>query len=373
MRGLTAARASEPVAARSSVPLKARTAEPRAARITLAHIAREIVPSATLALLLAAAPSTAAAAEPWAPQSALFQINFRWASITLLVAAAGIALGLFGGALYRRRQAGVRPGSREIERHSLGHRLSHWLNAIGFLLAMGTGALLTVSWIPNPFALPLLYTLHYFGAAAILLGLGGTAVHALTTGASRRHRLLPDGETLRTAGIELLAYAGLVGDRGILGFSGLQWPAEWRRGMERAVGFQGFPAEGKYLATQRLLSYPLWVLVSLAVVATGLLKALRYAYPLPGSVVFWATRIHDWAFIGTIVMLFVHVAAVVLVRTNWPLLRSMFTGKVSLAYVQAIHGRWYQELLRESAGRTGSAAAPHPSPRPSPGGGGAPQ
>jgi len=327
---------------------------------------------AALALLLTAAPS-AAAAEPWAPQSTLFQLNFRWASITLLVSAAGIALGLFGGAFYRRRQAGLRPGSREVERHSVGHRVSHWLNAIGFLLAMGSGAVLTVSWLPNPFALPLLYTLHYVGAAAILLGLGGTAVHALTTGASRRHRLLPDGETLRTAGLELLSYAGLVGDRGVLGFSGLQWPVSLRREIERAVGFQGFPAEGKYLATQRLLSYPLWVLVSLAVVATGLLKALRYAYPLPRTVVFWATRVHDWAFIGTIVMLFIHVAAVVLVRTNWPLLRSMFTGKVSLAYVQAVHGRWYQELLRESAGRAAGAAAPSPSPRPSPGGGGAPQ
>lgn len=335
---------------------------------------RAIVPAATLFLLLVAGRSGAAAAEPWAPQSTLFQLNFRWASITLLVTAAGIALGLFGGAFYRRRQRGIRPGSAEVERHSPGHRLSHWLNALGFLLAMGSGALLIVSWLPNPFALPLLYTLHYVGAAFILLGLGGTAVHALTTGVSSRHRLLPDRETLRDAGIELLAYAGLVGDRGILGFPGLQWPAGWRRGMERAVGFQGFPAEGKYLATQRLLSYPLWVLVSLAVVATGLLKAVRYAYPLPGGVILWATRIHDWAFVGTIVMLFVHVAAVVLVRTNWPLLRSMFTGRVSLAYVQAVHGRWYQELLRESAGSwAGPTAEPHPSPKPSPGGGGTPQ
>lgn len=304
--------------------------------------------SVPLAVALSLAPATALAAEPWAPQSALFQLNFRWASLTLLAAAAGIALGLFGGTFYRRRRPGIRPGSSVVERHSIGHRISHWINALGFLVALVTGALLTVSWLPSRFPLTVLYTLHYAGAALILLGLGGTAVHALTTGASRRHRLLPDRETLRDAGIEMLAYAGLVGDRGILGFERLQWPAAWRREIERAVGFRGFPAEGKYLATQRLLSYPLWVLVSLAVVASGLLKAIRYAYPLPAAAVRWATIIHDWAFIATIVMLIVHVAAVTLVRTNWPLLRSMFTGTVSLAHVRAIHGRWYEELLREA-------------------------
>ena len=301
----------------------------------------------------------------WSPQSALFQLNFRFASIALLCAAAGIALGLFGTALYRRRRPAISGG--QVERHSPGHRLSHWLNAIGFILALITGALLYLQWLPNPFGLPLVYTLHYVGAAAILVGLGGTAVHALTTGASRHHRLLPTAESLRRTGLHLIAYAGLVGDQGILGFPGLQWPAAWRRAVERAVGFHGFPPEGKYLATQRVLSYPLWVLVSLAVVSTGLLKAVRYAYPLPAGVILWSTRLHDWAFYGVQVMLFVHVAAVVLLRTNWPLLRSMFTGKVPLAYVRAVHGRWYEELVREAAARE-QTAAPGPAPRPSPGG-----
>lgn len=183
-------------------------------------------------------------------------------------------------------------------------------------------------------------------------------MHGLTTGASRRHRLLPDRETLRDAGIELLSYVGLVGDQGVLGFPGLQWPTAWRREVERAVGFRGFPPEGKYLATQRLLSYPLWVLVSLVVVATGLLKAMRYAYPLPAAVVRWSTILHDWAFIATIVLLSIHVAAVTVVRSNWPLLRSMFTGTVSLEHVRAVHGRWYLELLREMEANTAAGSAP---------------
>lgn len=332
------------------------------------HIRAAVRRAAALAGALGLFPAAALAAEPWAPQSALFQLGFRWASITLLAAAAGIALGLFGGAFYRRRRPGIHPGTSQVERHSPGHRISHWVNAAGFLLAIGSGALLTVSWLPGAFPLTALYTAHYAGAALILLGLGGTAVHALTTGASRRHRLLPDRETLRDAGLELLAYAGLVGDRGILGFGSLQWPAALRREIERAVGWQGHPPAGKYLATQRLLSYPLWVLVSLVLVATGLLKAVRYAYPLPAGVVRWATILHDWAFIGAIVMLFVHVASVTLVRTNWPLLRSMFLGTVSLTHVRAVHGRWYEELVLE----TGTApAAPGAEPEPvHPGAGG---
>lgn len=343
-------RAARPAAA-PSLPL--RTARPAVAPSLPLR-------AALLAAALCTAPVPALAAEPWAPQSALFQLGFRWASITLLATAAGIALGLFGGAFYRRRRPSIQAASGQVERHSAGHRISHWVNAAGFLLAIGTGALLTFSWLPSPFPLTLLYTLHYLGAVLILLGLGGTAVHALTTGVSRRHRLLPDRETLRGAGLELLAYAGLVGDRGILGFAGLQWPAAWRREIERAVNYQDHPPAGKYLATQRLLSYPLWALISLAVVATGLLKAMRYAYPLPAAVVRWSTIIHDCAFIAAIVMLFVHVAAVTLVRTNWPLLRSMFLGTVSLAHVRAVHGRWYEELLREleSSAEAPGAGAP---------------
>lgn len=310
--------------------------------------------------------AASAATEPWSPQSQLFQLNYRFASITLLFAAAGIALGLFGVSFFRRRRPALQGRSGQVERHSIGHRVAHWLNALGFIAATLSGAML-LKWLPNPLDLTLVYTVHYLGAGAILLGMGGTAVHALTTGASQRHRLIPRGETVRWALTGLLSYAGLVGDQGILGFKGLQWPASLRKSIEDSLGFQGFPAEQKYLASQRVLSYPFWVLVSLAVVSTGLLKAVRYAYPTPNAIVLWATRIHDWAFYGTLVMLFVHVAAVVLVRTNWPLLRSMFTGKVPLQYVRAVHGRWYEELVREQEGKE-RTAGPRPLPRPNPGG-----
>ena len=117
-----------------------------------------------------------------------------------------------------------------------------------------------------------------------------------------------------------------------------------------AVGFTGFGREGKYLAAEEVLSYPLWALVGLAIVSTGILKAARYAYPLPLSVVKWLTIVHDWAAVGTVVMLFAHVGALVLVRTNWPLFGSMFTGKVREAYEKEHHGEWYEELVAEVEG-----------------------
>ena len=282
----------------------------------------------------------------WTPGSDLFRLNFRFASILLLVAAAGIAFGLVGTALFRHRKPQLDVKAGQVRRHTAGHMLTHWVNAVGFLLATGTGAIM-LKWVMLPVDKVLLYSLHYTGAGLILIGLVATAVNASAKGTSTVHRLIPRAAQVREAFLELLGYAGLVGDRGILGFRRLQWPASVRREIEQAVGFTGFGHEGKYLAAEEVLSYPFWALVGLAIVTTGLLKAARYAYPLAGGVVKWITIIHDWAAVGTVVMLCVHVGALVLVRTNWPLFASMFTGKVSLPYVKEVHGEWYRELIEQ--------------------------
>lgn len=295
------------------------------------------------------------AADPWQPMGELFALNFRFASITLLMVAAGIALGLLGIALFRIRGARLNAAAGSIRRHSAGHMLTHWLVGIGFLLGIYTGALL-LDWLPFALGLRTTYLLHYIGSSAILLGLMATIVYALTRGTTSKHRLIPTWKQIGQVIVDLFAYAGLVGDRGILGFKGLQWPAAIRREVEKTLGFKGFHREGKYLVTEKVLSYPLWALVSLAVVATGLLKAARYAYPMGGDVIKWSTIIHDWAAVASVIMLGVHVAAVALVRTNWPLMRSMFTGKISAAHIQAVHGEWYDELVAE-AQRSGTDAS----------------
>lgn len=288
----------------------------------------------------------AAEGDAWAPKSELFQLNFRLGTALLLVAAAGIAVGLLGTAIFRHRRVQLNVAKGEVRRHTIGHMLMHWVNAVGFLLAVFTGAVM-LKWISLPMDKALLYTLHYVGAGAILVGFVATAVNAAAKGTTTVHRLIPKGQQVREAFMELLGYAGLVGDRGILGFRKLQWPAGLRAEVEKSVGFKGFARGGKYLAAEEVLSYPLWALVGLAIITTGILKAGRYAYPLPGGVVKWVTIVHDWAAVGAVVMLFVHVAALVLVRTNWPLFASMFTGKVSSEYAKEHHAEWYDEVVTQ--------------------------
>lgn len=302
-----------------------------------------------------------AAGEPWQPNSDLFKLNFRFASLALLLTAAAIGIGLLAAVLFRIRKVRLNLKTGAVQRHSTGHVLMHWVNAGGFLLATFTGAVM-LKWIPVTMEMGLLYTLHFIGAGAILMGFVSTAVHATTKGTTSRHRLIPTGHQIRETFIELLAYAGLVGDRGILGFRQVQLPTDLRRSVEKSVGFQGFGRTGKYLAAEEVLSYPLWALVGLAIIGSGILKSIRYAYALPPAVVKWTTIIHDWAAVATLVMLAAHVGALVLVRTNWPLLASMFTSKVSVAHVKEVHGAWYDELVKEAdkagSGKVAASAQP---------------
>lgn len=302
----------------------------------------------------------AAPGDAWSPKSSVFQVNYRFATIALLLLAGGIAFGLFATNLFRVRRARINKATGDVQRHTVGHILTHWMNAIGFLLATFTGAVM-LKWLPITISKPMLYTLHYIGAGAILIGFVGTVVNALTKGTTQKHRLIPTGHQVHETFLEVLAYAGLVGQNGILGFRGVQWPASLRREIEKGVGFKGIGREGKYLAAEEVLSYPLWALIGLLIISSGILKAARYAYPLPHAVVQTVTVIHDWTAVGTVVMLVLHIAPLVLVKTNWPLFTSMFNGgKVRVDYVKNVHGKWYDELLHEGQADVAPIIKPAP-------------
>lgn len=283
----------------------------------------------------------------WEPKSALFRLNFVFAQLVLFLLAVGIALGLWR-AFFARRRPALDPRAGELQRHSAGTIAMHWLNAIGFILALASGAMI-LRWVDSWFDKATLYLLHYVGAALILIGFVAVGVNAKVYG-GRHTRIIPRGADIRDAIVELIAYLGLVGDRGLLGFPFPRWPAPVRRRIERALGVPsgGAHAGGKYLPTEHTLSYPLWAIVGLALIATGVVKAVRYVYSVPGSFIEWMTTLHDWAAIATVFIFAAHVAAVVLVRTNWPLLRSMFTGRVPADYARERHARWYHEEVAEA-------------------------
>jgi thiosulfate reductase cytochrome b subunit len=129
------------------------------------------------------------------------------------------------------------------------------------------------------------------------------------------------------------------------GVFGIQMPVVVRRPVQRvlrALKIVPDPA-GKYLATEKVLSYTVWsVLIGLTVI-TGLIKTLHYLIPMPGGLRQAVTFLHDGATIFLLIFLGIHVAALVLVPRNWPLLKSMFTTRVSRAYAKEHLPLWTDE------------------------------
>ena len=104
------------------------------------------------------------------------------------------------------------------------------------------------------------------------------------------------------------------------------------------------PPHGKFLAEQRL-AYALISFSILHLLVTGFLKLADNlpAVDLPFRIVFWSTTVHN---IGTVLFLLAfigHMGAFVM-KANWPLLASMFTGKVKLDYAERRHSLWMREI-----------------------------
>ncbi len=283
----------------------------------------------------------------FSPTSVIFEVSNLGVKFLLLALFLGIAFGLLRRPFFRPRPA---PSDASVQRHSVANMWLHWLNAAAFLLAIYTAAIF-LRWIGNPLSLPTVYVLHYIAAAVILFSVGAVAMNAVSYGTTSRHRLIPTAADLREFGAEFAGYLGLRGDQGFAGF----FPSKQRH--------PPVPTSGdKYLATERVSSYPLWVLVVGVVVVTGLIKALRYIYPIPHSWLSIVTPVHDIAGYATIAMLVFHAGAVLLIRTNWPLLRSMVTGREDMAYAHQHNAEWLKQVESGQPEEPGGRPAGRPGP-----------
>jgi hypothetical protein len=290
------------------------------------------------------------------PQSAVFGTSLSFARILPFI----IALGILGG-LYRgrsqRRQTADEPLRHGVLRHARADIGLHWLNALGFLIGLGTAAML-LRWLARSLSLQTIYVLHYVGAGLITYAVSSFATYALVGGHSG---LLPTRRDIPAALGELVSYLGIFGERGAFG---IRLPTAIARPIARlfvTFGIRKPKQVGKYLATEKALSLPVWAVLVGLILATGLVKTLRYAWPIPTGFVAAATWVHDISSVAIVVWLFVHVASTALVPRNWPLLKSMVTSRVSEEYVKQHHPVWYREL---SAG--GQAPPVSGKPRPIP-------
>ncbi len=264
--------------------------------------------------------------QPW---DSLLAANVVFAKTLPFVFAVGILFGLIEAVLHPRVRAERRTDGA-LRRFGWSTVITHWINAIGFIIAIFTGGiqyLKGVLDVPPPAPLSLIYSIHFIGASAIVF-----AVSSFTT----RRLLVGDFRILPRRGQILLHVRGLVDElpqplgrllAGIVGIN-LRRPA---------------PPAGQFKYYEKVVSFPIWAVLLALIVITGTLKAMRYIYPIPGPVLFWASFIH----VAAMVMLaakFLDHLRYVLAPSRWPMLVSMFTTWMSAKFAKEQYPEWYREV-----------------------------
>jgi cytochrome b subunit of formate dehydrogenase len=274
------------------------------------------------------------------PQTALFNDANFTARMGPFIMALGIIVGI-----YEARKA-TREGSTiandSVRRHDSSVIILHWMNAFGLIVGLVSGAIV-LRWVDRPEQLRPIFIIHYLGAGLVLFAV---FAHLTRQGVSGGTGLIPKSlGVIRDLIGELFGYLGVFGpDEAVLH---IPWPGAIRKPLARYIkALLGYKESntGKYLATEQMISYPPWAILIGIIVITGLIKMLRYVYPIPNTLVASVTAIHDLAAIAIGLMLVIHLLPLLLVPANWPLLLSIFRTTVPLDYVKKRHPAWYREL-----------------------------
>ncbi len=277
------------------------------------------------------------------PQTDLFNESVLLARVLPLVAALGIGFGIWQGKL-SMRQPKSSPNWPFVIRHDFGTVVAHWVNALGFIGAIFTGAIV-LRWLQRPDEMRSIFAIHYIAASMIVFALAShLSQHAVTGGMGLLPRRFKD---VREGLGELAEYAGIFGPAGAA--FRIKLPKVIRETFAetfRSFGIAPPKKLGKYLPAEKTFSYVPWAIIVTIMVVTGLIKSFRYLYPIPPTFIALVTSVHDLFAYLSVAMLVIHLAAVSVAPRNWPLLGSMFTMRVSRKHVQQWHPLWFQELTR---------------------------
>lgn len=107
------------------------------------------------------------------------------------------------------------------------------------------------------------------------------------------------------------------------------------------------PPFGKYLPEQRL-AYVAIAIPVLMLLVSGLFKTWKNLYlpDMDRTLLLWMTWIHNVGFILFFMAFLGHIGAFLL-KPNRPMLRGMFTGKVTRDYAEHRHPLWIKELKND--------------------------
>ncbi len=289
------------------------------------------------------------------PQGFLFNDAVLFARVLLLFVALGIGFGIWRAQVSLREPI-YSPGSSVVTRHDLGTVITHWVNAFGFIVGLITGAI-ALRWLPRPDSMQIVFAIHYIAAGLVAFAVASHLTqHGITGGRGLIPRSLKD---VREGLGEIVEYAGFFGPEGAA--FGINIPKGIRKAIAEifvAFGIKPNKQIDKFLPPEKAFSYVPWAIIIGVIVVTGLVKSFRYLYPIPAPFVAMMSVLHDFFSGVSVAMLAIHLSAVLLVPRNWTLLKSMFTTRVPIEYVQARHPIWYAKLLRLKSPRETVQPAP---------------
>jgi hypothetical protein len=245
----------------------------------------------------------ASGAQPWSNE---LSDNFIFAKAIPFALGLGVVVGLLRGRSLRadRRADGA------VRRYSPWTLWMHAVIATGVLLALPTGMWQYLGGILDvsaPIPLFWFYRFHYIGAAVILFAVAGFLTAWWFTG--DRSLLVPRGQW--AAHLRGLAY---------------ELPLPVGKALARFLRIDMRvppPPRGRFPFYETAFSFPTWTFAIALITVTGLIKAVRYTYEVPGPVLYWASTLHVTAMVLITLKTLDHLRYTL---ARWPLVGAMFTG-----------------------------------------------
>lgn len=238
-------------------------------------------------------------------------------SATWLVWLAPLA-GVLAAGLSKRRDPVVE-GERVL-RHDGPARITHWAHGIGTMMLLVSGIALGLFFTPALVSGgEQIWTWMNVHFVFVVMFLFGTFYYGANTLISPKRF----GEHLPTK--NAIDYT--------------------KRHYGLLLGFKKFtfPPEAKYFESEKM-AYILALVSTGLIILTGLLKVAAHAMSLPGWILAVATPVHDISTVAMLAFFLAHVFFAAVIPVSWPVLRSMFTGYVSLEHAEKEHAGWMAEL-----------------------------
>ena len=242
-----------------------------------------------------------------------------------------VLLAPFAGVLaaaFTRRQDPVIEGDRVL-RHDGPAILEHWTHGIGTAALLVTGLALGALFIPSFLSKQQVWAAMNVHFVAVILFLFGTFYYGANTLLSwnRFREHLPTANALQ---FTVQHYGRLLGNKKY-----------------------EMPPEDKYFESEKM-AYVFALVATVTIVVTGLLKAAVHVVSIPGVIMGPTTVLHDIATLGLLAFFLAHVLFAAILPMGWPMLRSMFTGYVSVEHAKAEHAGWYGRLTKPTAAQSES-------------------